>query len=602
MASRYRPLAAYSFALAGAVGVLLAYTLLGEADFPPFWAVLLLIGSCLFVWQFGLPAPRVGLISMERLPQIGLLLVLSPPVAAAIAASASLLWPLANRSYSHGSLKAAGLRAVHNAAMTALMMMVAGYAYRAAGGSAPLMGLSAGDLIPLLVMAITMQIVNIVLMGLFYKFDGRDVRRILTPVYALTDLVFVPAGVLAAVLFNGGPTGSFYLFAVLMVVFVLSLHGVGRTLSSADTEREPLAKLSQARRALHGARRIDELGNRILTETRALFRFDEFYLALVDTENQQLDLRVHERQRERLPRRKKSLETGLFGWVVERAQPVLVENWERAPPLLRERAEITDKETGSLLVVPLIEEGRVIGLLSVQHTRPGIYSDADLHLMQRLAEQVAAAVADSLAFEDLEGYRQHLEERVAQRTVELEQANQQKELLIAALGERSRKLEKESHQDPLTGIANRRSFQQRLAAEIEVARTVGRPLTLAVADLDHFKVVNDRLGHVVGDEVLRQSAALMLQLCRSTDLVARIGGEEFALILPGMTREDATSFCEHLRHAIETHDWHSVHQHLEVTLSIGISQWHENTNAADLLHAADLNLYRAKNEGRNRVA
>ncbi|NJO13067.1 MAG: GGDEF domain-containing protein, partial [Gammaproteobacteria bacterium] len=92
---------------------------------------------------------------------------------------------------------------------------------------------------------------------------------------------------------------------------------------------------------------------------------------------------------------------------------------------------------------------------------------------------------------------------------------------------------------PLTGIANRRCFGERLAAEIDVARAVGQPLTLAVADLDHFKVVNDRLGHSVGDEVLRQSALLMRQLCRTTDLVARIGGEEFALILPGMARESA---------------------------------------------------------------
>ncbi|HKZ74528.1 MAG TPA: diguanylate cyclase, partial [Steroidobacteraceae bacterium] len=206
------------------------------------------------------------------------------------------------------------------------------------------------------------------------------------------------------------------------------------------------------------------------------------------------------------------------------------------------------------------------------------------------------------AFEDLENYRQRLEERVAERTHELENANAEKERLIAALGERSRTLERESQEDPLTGIANRRCFTQRLTAEIDVARTVRQPLTLAVADLDHFKIVNDRLGHSVGDEVLRRSAALMRHLCRGTDLVARIGGEEFALILPATRREAAIEVCEELRRAVESHDWDAVHPHLRVTLSIGLWEWDGAADAAALLAAADAQLYEAKRRGRNRVA
>ena len=602
MASRYRPLALYIFLLAAATAWWLAQGLSGNPEFPPIWAVALLILGSLFIWQLGLPAPRVGLSSMERLPQIGLLLVLSPPVAATICATASLLWPLISRSYSHGSLKVAALRGVHNASMTAMMLLLAGRAYVAAGGRHPLDGLSWNDIWPLTAMALTAQAVNVVLMALFFRFDGREVRKIIKPVYMVVDLIFVPAGVLAALLYTTGTLATFALFVGLMVVFVLSFNGIGRTLSAVESDSAPLARLSQARRALRGARRIDELGERILTETRALFRFDEFHLALVDHEERQLELRVHERRGERLPVRAKPLDAGLFGWVVERAEAVLIEDWARAPAVLRQRAAVTDRETGSLIAVPLIEEEAVIGLLSVRHARAGIYSDADLHLMQRLAEQVAAAVADAHAFEDLEDYRQRLEERVAERTQELEKANREKERLISALGERSRELERESQEDPLTGIANRRCFSERLAAEIAVAQAVGQPLTLAVADLDHFKIVNDRLGHAVGDEVLRQSAALMRQVCRSTDLVARIGGEEFALILPGMTREAALCFCENLRHSVESHDWRLVHPQLRVTLSIGLYQWDGAADDAELLQAADTQLYEAKNAGRNRVA
>jgi diguanylate cyclase (GGDEF)-like protein len=602
MASRYRPLIIYSALLAAATGSWLALELRGAGDFPPAWIVGLAVAVCLFVWQFGLPAPRVGLISMERLPQIGLLLMLSPPIAAAICATASLLWPLLNRGYSHGSLKVAALRALHNPAMTALMLLSAGKAYQAMGGRHPLTGFEWADVLPLLVLALTAQAVNVILMALYYYFDRRDVRRVIRPIYSLLDLAIVPAGVLAAVLYNAHQPATFALFAALMVFFVFSFNGISRALSTAETESGALARLSQARRALHGARRIDDLGDRILIETRALFRFDEFYLVLVNRDQQTLEVRVHERHSARLPPRSKRLHAGLFGWVVERSEAVLVEDWAQAPEPLRQRAEITEKETGGLIAVPLIEDGAPIGLISVQHTQKGVYSDADLHLMQRLAEQVAAAVADARAFEELEGYRQKLEERVAERTHELEKANREKERLITALGERSRTLERESQEDPLTGIANRRCFSQRLAAEIDVAQAVRQPLTLAVADLDHFKIVNDDLGHAIGDEVLRQAAMLMKRHCRETDLVARIGGEEFALILPGMKREAAFGFCENLRHTIQSHDWASIHPHLRVTLSIGLYQWDGAENVGELLQGADAQLYQAKRAGRNRVA
>ena len=601
MASRYLPLTLYSGLLAVGAGAWLAHGLLEATDFPAPWVVGICVLACLFVWQFGLPAPRVGLISMERLPQVGLLLVFSPPVAAAVCSIASLLWPLLNRSYSQGSAKMAALRALHNPAMTAIMMLAAGHAYLAVGGRHPLDDLRAADVLPLIVLAVAAQLVNIALMAVFMRLDSRDIRRVITPAYALTDLVFVPAGVLAAILYNDASRPTFALFAGLMVILVLSFNGIGRTLA-AETESGSLAKLSRASRALHGARRIDELGDRILTETRALFPFDEFYLVLVDPEKQQLDLRVHERRTVRLPARRKPLGAGLFGWVALHATPVLVADWKRAPEDLRRYADPTDKETGAVIVVPLVDDGTVIGLLSVQHTRPGVYSDADLHLMQRLAEQVAPAVADARVFENLESYRQRLEERVAERTGELEQANSEKERLIAVLRDRSRKLERESQEDPLTGIANRRLFMQRLDAEVDLAQAAGQPLTLAVADLDHFKIVNDRLGHVVGDRALRECATLMRRACRATDLVARVGGEEFALILPGMSRDAAVGFCESLRDTIQSHDWHALHPQLEVTLSIGLAQWNGRESPEELLRTADTQLYRAKDAGRNKVA
>jgi len=603
MNPRYGILAAYSACLAVAAGVWLASGLRTFADLPPFWFVALAILACLFVWQYGLNAPRVGLISMERVPQIGLLLAYEPGVAAAICAAASMLWPFVNRAYSHRSLAFGAIRAVHNAAMTVLMLLAAAHVYAALGGRHPLNELSLDDALPLAAMALTAQAVNIFLMAVFFKLDGRDVRRIITPAYALTDLIFVPAGVLAALLYVSGAHSALVLFLVLMAVFVLSFHGIGHSLDAARAESAaPLARLFDVGRVLHGARNIDELGNRILSETRALLRFDEFYFVMADRDAGVLEVRVHERRGERLETRSKPLESGLFGYVIETGSVVLVEDWSRAPQSLRDRAEQTEKETGSFIVVPLVHEAVAIGLLSVQHTQRGVYSQADLHLMQRLAQQAAPAVADAQAFEALEDYRQHLEQRVAERTRELERANLEKERLIAALRERSLTLERESQEDALTGVANRRFFGKRLAAEIEVAQAVNHPLSIAIADLDCFKMVNDKLGHPIGDEALRRSADLMRGLCRETDLIARIGGDEFALLLPGTPIEDAMKLCEQLRSAVDAHDWREVHPDLKVSVSIGLTQWDGSSQMEELIEAADAQLYIAKLSGRNRVA
>src|SRR5688500_19295615 len=118
MRSRYGALAIYSLLLACVAVGTLSLVLLHGVSFPPWWFVLVGIGACLFVWQFGLRAPRLGLISMERLPQIGLLLIVEPAVAASICGAASLAWPLLSRRYSQGSLEVAALRAIHNASMT----------------------------------------------------------------------------------------------------------------------------------------------------------------------------------------------------------------------------------------------------------------------------------------------------------------------------------------------------------------------------------------------------------------------------------------------------------------------------------------------------
>jgi diguanylate cyclase (GGDEF)-like protein len=154
--------------------------------------------------------------------------------------------------------------------------------------------------------------------------------------------------------------------------------------------------------------------------------------------------------------------------------------------------------------------------------------------------------------------------------------------------------------DELTDLANRRRFMEDLEYEVARAARFGTPLALVLFDLDHFKQINDRYGHQVGDDVLRSTAAAMRNRVRETDLPARVGGEEFAIILAGTDIEGAVTMAEEFRLdlsqqvRVEGADW-------TVTASFGVAALHENETAGALIGAADGALYRAKAEGRDRV-
>ena len=156
-------------------------------------------------------------------------------------------------------------------------------------------------------------------------------------------------------------------------------------------------------------------------------------------------------------------------------------------------------------------------------------------------------------------------------------------------------------EDSLTGLANRRSLDDRLATMMREAHTRGSVLTLALADVDHFKGINDRFSHAVGDEVLRCVGEILRAHCRAGDLAGRFGGEEFMLVFRGLDMRSAADICERIRQAAESWDWQSIHPQLRVTLSIGLATSTSFRDPQGLLDAADHWLYEAKHHGRNQV-
>jgi diguanylate cyclase (GGDEF)-like protein len=168
--------------------------------------------------------------------------------------------------------------------------------------------------------------------------------------------------------------------------------------------------------------------------------------------------------------------------------------------------------------------------------------------------------------------------------------------LADALAESRHALATRGATDPLTGLANRRAFQERLRAEVKRARRYGSPLALAILDLDRFKRVNETYGHEVGDRVLTEVARRLTTITRAGELVARMGGEEFAWILPETEGTAAQQAGERLRAAFAREPFPVVG---DVTVSIGVCDLEHAGDASQLCQHADRALYWAKAHGRN---
>ncbi|WP_232346231.1 GGDEF domain-containing protein [Cupriavidus sp. USMAA2-4] len=173
-------------------------------------------------------------------------------------------------------------------------------------------------------------------------------------------------------------------------------------------------------------------------------------------------------------------------------------------------------------------------------------------------------------------------------------------LLAGAMSDVIDKLREERDTDPLTRLHNRRSFE--VLAEREIPPRQDQPLSVLLCDIDHFKHINDTHGHVAGDTVLSEFGHLVLASIRHRDIAGRIGGEEFAILLPGTDVASALHLAERLRHTLETTAFEALPGTCTVTASFGVTALAAGESLDDLLTRADMLLYTAKREGRNCVA
>jgi len=241
------------------------------------------------------------------------------------------------------------------------------------------------------------------------------------------------------------------------------------------------------------------------------------------------------------------------------------------------------------LVLPIRSQDQLLGELRLESTDSGVFTPASVLAFEAFADQVAGAIRFASLTRQLES-----------KTRALEAANEH-------LAKAIETLHLISTQDSLTGIPNRRHFDDTLSREWRRAARTQTPLALLMLDIDFFKAFNDTAGHQAGDDCLRRvSQTLLESLHRAADCVARYGGEEFAILLPETDTAHAQTLAEMLRERIEAlaipHPASPLHR---VTVSIGVAALvppRDGTACEDLVRIADAALYDAKRLGRNRVA
>jgi len=218
----------------------------------------------------------------------------------------------------------------------------------------------------------------------------------------------------------------------------------------------------------------------------------------------------------------------------------------------------------SHLTLPLAVEGEILGCLSLNSDEPNAFDAQDLQFLSVIGYQMAASLKHFQRFSSVKNMATY---------------------------------------DTLTGLYNRRYFEERLGVEAEKSFYSGVPLSLVMVDLDHFKKVNDTFGHTEGDQILCKISSLLKNSVRRKDTVARYGGEEFILILPEAGLEQSFVIAERIRQSVEKTLFEVGRAQVNLTLSMGISNFpsHRVKSKEELIKMADQALYDAKRGGRNRV-
>ena len=448
-----------------------------------------------------------------------------------------------------------------NAFQYVLVVLGANFLYSVSGGLAE-RKLVLGNAAPLLAFVLGYFVLNQLMVYIYTHharrgylfFDWWDALRW----DGITYVWAVPFGLLMGLLHTKiGIYGTALLFLpVLAVQFVLRFY------VHLELANRELRVLYEVARRLGGSLNLNEILELVLRETRKVINYHTGVIYLWSDEygcyqvgavcGPHSDLIVGSAVRRG---------EGFLGLAAEHGESQLV--YDTRTDVRTDRDISLTQANRAMVVVPLLAETEVLGLLVLGDKRPGNFEDKHLHTLTIIGGQTAVAIANAQLY---------------------------------------RKLEQISITDGLTGLHNYRYFYHRAVVEFDRASRYGETLSLIMLDIDHFKQVNDRYGHLAGDVVLAGVAGAIRSEVRGCDLAARYGGEEFAILMPQTGPAEAKHVAERVRLAVREGVFEEGGQRIQVRISGGIATFPSHASEiSELVKAADSALYQAKDSGRDRT-
>jgi diguanylate cyclase (GGDEF)-like protein len=366
-------------------------------------------------------------------------------------------------------------------------------------------------------------------------------------------------------------------------------------------ETSILLRILDVSRRMAERRAFAPLLSYVIDEAMKLAGAERGYVVLLGADGT-LDFRVtRDRDGNDIANAADQISTSILRKVVDSGEPLILRDAMSDPRFSSSRS-VMNLHLRSILCVPLVSYGKTIGGIYLENRSiRGRFKETNLSLLILFANQASVAIENAVLNDSLEA-------RVAERTRELAEANAELISSKAELQQRMDELQvlhlqmqELSIRDGLTGLYNRRYLDEQMRQLFAVAERYDWPLAVAIADIDGFKRINDTFSHQVGDLVLRAIGQIMHEQTRNADVLARFGGEEFVLLLPETSLEEAVQCCERIRVEVMQFDWRQIHADLQVTISFGVALNRGYTNVEEQLRAADERLYAAKRAGKNRV-
>jgi diguanylate cyclase (GGDEF)-like protein len=309
-------------------------------------------------------------------------------------------------------------------------------------------------------------------------------------------------------------------------------------------------------------RKVIEL---IMARIQELIPSEAWSILMVDEQRQELtfEMALGEKGKDLSGFRVKIGE-GVAGWVAQTGQPTIVNDAIRDPRFTRKFDSETQFQTRSILCAPLISRGRIIGVVEIINRLGGPFTKTDLDLLLTLMEPCAIAIENAILFQ-----------RTEQLTIT----------------------------DDLTQLFNSRYLNLYMSREIKRCKRHGIPLSVIFLDLDGFKTINDRWGHLAGSRTLTEVGGILAKAVRESDILARYGGDEFVVVLPETPTNGALVIAERIRKAIEAHGF-PVDQALtaHISASFGVSSYPDHALTPEgLIQKADQAMYRVKERNKNGI-